>query len=179
MRSSLNAYQGSCTVPGEVQVGYQENLILLKNGEAVARAAQEGGAVTIPGGVQKLCVCGTEGPGQWAWWGWVFSNLNDSMINEQHFVSEILHLSSSYSLHHLLPFGKGNCCLPHRQTPTACSPMQWGHRGSVQLIPLLTWFFHQSSQEKGCSLLHSPQNGWTLCCKPRVWFVEKGSWLFF
>ena len=28
------------------------------------------GGVTIPGGVPELWVCGTEGHGQWAWWGW-------------------------------------------------------------------------------------------------------------
>ena len=32
-------------------------------------AAQGGGAVTIPGGVQEPCGCGTEGRGQWAWTG--------------------------------------------------------------------------------------------------------------
>jgi len=26
-----------------------------------------GGGVTVPGGVQVLCGCGTEGCGQWAW----------------------------------------------------------------------------------------------------------------
>ena len=31
------------------------------NSEAVAQAAQGGGGVTIPGGVQELCRCGTEG----------------------------------------------------------------------------------------------------------------------
>ena len=30
-------------------------------------AAQGGGGVTIPAGVQELCGCGTEGCGQWAW----------------------------------------------------------------------------------------------------------------
>ncbi len=57
-------------------------------------SSQDGGAVTIPGGVQELWRCGTEGRGQWAWWGWVggwtrwvgglllFSSLNDSMILE-------------------------------------------------------------------------------------------------
>ena len=50
----------------------------------VERIAQEGGGVTDPGGVQEPCGCGTEGRGQWAWWGWaagwilaVFSNLNE------------------------------------------------------------------------------------------------------
>lgn len=47
--------------------------------------AQEGGEVTIPGGVQKSCRCGTEGlvfVGM-VGMGWtlkVFSYLNDSMI---------------------------------------------------------------------------------------------------
>ena len=26
--------------------------------------------MTVPGGVQEPCGCGTEGRGQWAWWGW-------------------------------------------------------------------------------------------------------------
>ena len=38
-----------------------------KSGEAVTQAAQGGGGVTIPGGVQELWTCGTEGRGQWAW----------------------------------------------------------------------------------------------------------------
>ena len=33
-------------------------------------AAQGGGGVTIPGGVQEPCGCGAGGHGQWAWWGW-------------------------------------------------------------------------------------------------------------
>lgn len=42
-------------------------------GDAVleGRTAQGKSGVTIPGGTQELCGCGTEGPGQWAWWGWV------------------------------------------------------------------------------------------------------------
>ena len=41
--------------------------------------------VTIPGGVQEPCGCGTEERGQWAWWEWadvlvVFPNLNDYVI---------------------------------------------------------------------------------------------------
>ena len=31
----------------------------------MAQAAQGGGAVTVPGGVQEPCGCGTEGRGQW------------------------------------------------------------------------------------------------------------------
>ena len=51
-------------------------------------AAQGGGGVTIPGGVQGPWGCGTEGCGQWTWWGVlglglgilvVFSNLNGSL----------------------------------------------------------------------------------------------------
>ena len=54
----------------------------------VAQAAQGGGTVTVPGGVQELWRCGTEVCGQWVWWDGlgldlmvsvVFSNLNDSM----------------------------------------------------------------------------------------------------
>ena len=53
-------------------------------------AAQGGGGVTIPGGVPEPWGCGTEGCGQWVWWGGlgldlvileVFSNLNGSMIS--------------------------------------------------------------------------------------------------
>ena len=35
-------------------------------GQAVAQAAQGGGGVTAPGGVQEPQSCGTEGCGQWA-----------------------------------------------------------------------------------------------------------------
>ena len=47
------------------------------------------GGVTIPGGVPEPWRCGTEGRGQWAWWGGlgldvvileVVSNLHDSML---------------------------------------------------------------------------------------------------
>ena len=44
-----------------------------KCGEAVAQAAQGGGGVTVPGGVEEPCGCGTEGRGQWVWWGWADS----------------------------------------------------------------------------------------------------------
>jgi len=59
----------------------------LKGWLCIGTAAQGGGGVTIPGGVPEPWGCGTEGRGQWAWWGWddelmvgleVFSNLNDS-----------------------------------------------------------------------------------------------------
>ena len=35
------------------------------------------GGVTIPGGVQEPGRCGTEGRGQWSWWGWVGFGLDD------------------------------------------------------------------------------------------------------
>ena len=34
--------------------------LLRRSGAAVAQAAQEGGGVTVPGGVPELCGCGTE-----------------------------------------------------------------------------------------------------------------------
>jgi len=36
---------------------------LRKSGQALARAAQGSGGVTIPGGVQETCGCGTSGHG--------------------------------------------------------------------------------------------------------------------
>jgi len=47
----------------EEWVGYEEQFLLRKCSEAVAQAAQSGGGITIPGGVQELCGCGTEGHG--------------------------------------------------------------------------------------------------------------------
>jgi len=38
-----------------------------KGRTAQGRGAQGGGGVTVPGGVQELWRCGTEGRGQWAW----------------------------------------------------------------------------------------------------------------
>jgi len=56
------------------QTAYWEKFLLRKSGEAVAQAARGGGAVPVPGGIQELCGCGTEGDGQWEWWsftgGW-------------------------------------------------------------------------------------------------------------
>ena len=37
-----------------IQVGYYEKFLLRKSGEALAQAAQRGGAVTVPGGVQEV-----------------------------------------------------------------------------------------------------------------------------
>ena len=36
-----------------------------------------GGGVTISGGVPELWRYGTEGCGQWAWWGWAGVGLGD------------------------------------------------------------------------------------------------------
>ena len=40
-------------------------------------AAQGGGGVTVPGGVQELWRCGTEGRVQWAWWDGLMVGIND------------------------------------------------------------------------------------------------------
>jgi len=45
----------------------------LRSCEALAEAAQGGGGVTVPESVEELWRCGTEGHGQWAWWGWAGS----------------------------------------------------------------------------------------------------------
>jgi len=60
------------------------------SGQALDQAAQGGGGVPIPGGIQKPCRCGTSGHGLAGVGvlGWrldlmifqVFSNLNDSVI---------------------------------------------------------------------------------------------------
>ena len=47
----------------EAQVGHHKKFLLRKSGEATAQAAQVGGGVTVPGGVQETCRCGTEGCG--------------------------------------------------------------------------------------------------------------------
>lgn len=49
----------SCTRKGSSWI-YGKN-ILRKNGEALEWAVQEGDGVTVRGGVQKRCRCGTEG----------------------------------------------------------------------------------------------------------------------
>ena len=46
-----------------------------KSSDVVAEAALVGGGVTVPGGVQELWRCGTEGCGQWAQWGGLGLNL--------------------------------------------------------------------------------------------------------
>jgi len=65
------------------------NSYFLKERSALTQAAQGGGGVTIPGNVQELWRCDSEGHGLWAWWDGlglglgipeVFSNLSDSMI---------------------------------------------------------------------------------------------------
>lgn len=46
---------------GEVWIGYKEKFLHRMSGAAVAQAAQGGGGVTVPGGVQETFTCGTEG----------------------------------------------------------------------------------------------------------------------
>jgi len=48
---------------GKFTLNIRKNFFLDKSGEALAQAAQGGGGVTVPGGVQEMCVCGTEGCG--------------------------------------------------------------------------------------------------------------------
>jgi len=44
-------------VPGEIEVGCSEILLVQKTGQALEWAAQGGGAITIPGGVQEMFGC--------------------------------------------------------------------------------------------------------------------------
>ena len=46
-----------------VQVGYEEKFLLRRSGEALERAAQGGGGVTVPDGIQEMCSCSTDGHG--------------------------------------------------------------------------------------------------------------------
>ena len=48
---------------GEVQVGFLENFLLRKSGDAPGVMPRGGSGVTIPGGVGEPCGCGTEGHG--------------------------------------------------------------------------------------------------------------------
>ena len=52
-------------MPGEVQVisSHIRLYLLIRSSEAVAQAAEGGGGVIIPGGVQGTCACGAEGRG--------------------------------------------------------------------------------------------------------------------
>ena len=46
-------------------MGYQEEFLHAKCGQALEQAAQRGAGVTIPGGDPQQCRRGTEGCGQW------------------------------------------------------------------------------------------------------------------
>ena len=46
-------------MPGQLQVRNEEEFPLRKSGQALAQAAQGGGGVAVPGGVQETCRCGT------------------------------------------------------------------------------------------------------------------------
>ena len=63
--------------------------------------------VAVPGGVQELCGCGTEGRGQWAWWDGlglgileVFSDLSDSKIIPDHKAEPLASHIHLWLLHH-------------------------------------------------------------------------------
>ena len=43
----------------------------------MTQAAQGSGGVTVPGGVQEMCGCGTEGHDQWAWCDGLVPGLSD------------------------------------------------------------------------------------------------------
>jgi len=43
------------------QVGYYEKFPLRKSSETLKQTTQRGGGVTVPGGLQEVCGCGTEG----------------------------------------------------------------------------------------------------------------------
>jgi len=70
------------------QVGYWEIFLFQESGQTLEQAAQGGGGVTIPGGVQETWGCGIEGlvgmVGMGWWLEWmileVFSNLNGSTV---------------------------------------------------------------------------------------------------
>lgn len=74
-------------VPGEIQIRCQEKLIP-KSGQVLCQAAQGGGRVTVPGGVQETFICCTKEcglvgniDGQQDWMILeIFSNLGDSVI---------------------------------------------------------------------------------------------------
>ena len=44
-----------------IQIGYYEKFIFRKSDEGLEQAAQRGNGITVPGGVQEMCSCGTEG----------------------------------------------------------------------------------------------------------------------
>jgi len=66
------------------------SLLLTYTGETLAQAAQGGGGVTIPGGVQEPCRCSTEGHGQWVWCDGLMVGLAD--------LSDLSYLNNSMNL---------------------------------------------------------------------------------
>jgi len=48
---------------GRFRLDIKKKFIYWKSGQALEQAAQGGSGVTIPGGVQKMCRCGTWGYG--------------------------------------------------------------------------------------------------------------------
>ena len=56
---------------------FTEKFLFRKSGQALTQAAQGGGGVTVPGGVQETWRCVTERHGQWSCWGWVGVEVDD------------------------------------------------------------------------------------------------------
>jgi len=50
-------------VRGEVQGGYYKKFAFRKSAETLEQAVHRGGGVIIPGGVQEMCRCFSEGHG--------------------------------------------------------------------------------------------------------------------
>jgi len=48
---------------GEVRIRHREKFLYCKSGQALGQAAEGSGGVPFPGGVQKMCGCGTSGHG--------------------------------------------------------------------------------------------------------------------
>ena len=46
-------------MPGEIHAGYLEKCLCRKSGETLEQAAQRNAGVTVHGGVQGKCKCGT------------------------------------------------------------------------------------------------------------------------
>ena len=112
-------------------------------------AAQGGGGVTVPGGVQEPCWCGTEGRGQWAWWGglvldcMIFFNLNDSMM--------LWKLWSFFSFWFQISGGRGKTAggsweslrrftVSQRMNVPPCGEWRWAPGGLMEERPIpVTW----------------------------------------
>jgi len=75
--SKAGLHRGEMRLLCSFRLVIRKKILLRKTVEAVAQAAQGGGGVTIPGGVQEPCGGGTEGHGQWAWGDGLLVGLGD------------------------------------------------------------------------------------------------------